>query len=182
MELDYVAETLQYLHAHSRLHPRYSAPVRCGRSVGRRRPSTLGMGISIWRRLSGKVVSTTLWRRIRSELNNRSVAEADKLPNDDSLQPLADPARYLTNNRDRMDYPRYRREELPITSSPMESLIKQINQRVKGTEMFWLQPAGAKAILQIRVASLSEDGRLQDYLRYRPGHSFTRRSRLALAS
>ena len=81
-----------------------------------------------------------------------------------------------------MDYPRYRREGLPITSSPMESLIKQINQRVKGTEMFWLQPVGAEAILQIRAASLSEDGRLQDYQRNCPGHTFSRRPRLALAS
>jgi hypothetical protein len=119
---------------------------------------------------------------IRSELIACGVAEADELPDDDPLRPLADAARYFTNNRDRMDYPRYRREGLPITSSPMESLIKQVNKRVKGTEMFWLQPAGAEAILQIRAASLSEDGRLEDYLRNRPGHPFTRRSRLALAS
>jgi len=52
---------------------------------------------------------------------------------------------------------------------------------VKGTEMFWLQPEGAEAILQIRAASLSEDGRLENYLRRRPGHAFVRRSRLALA-
>jgi len=81
-----------------------------------------------------------------------------------------------------MDYPRYRCQGLPITSSPMESLIKQINQRVKGTEMFWLQPVGAEAILQIRAASLSKDGRLQDYLSQRPGYPFTRRPPLALAS
>jgi hypothetical protein len=83
------------------------------------------------------------------------------LPDDGPLRPLADVARYFTNNRDRTDYARYRREGLPITSSPMESLIKQINKRVQGTEMFWLQPAGAEAILQTRAASLSEDGRLE---------------------
>ena len=44
---------------------------------------------------------------------------------------------YLTNNRERMDYPRYRRAGLPWTSSPIESWVKQLNQRVKGSEKFW---------------------------------------------
>ena len=61
-----------------------------------------------------------------------------------------------------MDYPRYRRLGFPVTSVPMESLIKQINFRVKGTEMFWDDPAGAEAILHIRSAALSEDNRLAD--------------------
>jgi hypothetical protein len=93
---------------------------------------------------------------------------------DSALQPLVDAARYLRNNRERMDYPRYRREGLPITSSPMESLIKQINHRVKGSEMFWNAPDGAEAILQLRAASLSEDDRLDRHLRHRPGHPLTR--------
>jgi hypothetical protein len=93
---------------------------------------------------------------------------------DSALQPLVDAARYLRNNRERMDYPRYRREGLPITSSPMESLIKQINHRVKGSEMFWNAPHGAEAILQLRAASLSEDDRLDRHLRHRPGHPLTR--------
>ncbi len=64
-------------------------------------------------------------------------------------RPLTDAIRYLCNNRHRMDYPRYRRLGLPVTSAPMESLIKQMNQRVKGTEMFWEDPEGAEVILQI---------------------------------
>lgn len=119
---------------------------------------------------------------IRLELANRGVAEDEEVAEGNPLRPLTDAARYFTNNRQRMDYPRYRREGLPITSSPMESLIKQINHRVKGTEMFWLNSAGAEAILQIRAASLSDDGRLQDYLHRRPGWPFTRRPPLALAA
>lgn len=137
----------------------------------------LDLAEAVWQGRVEEVVAA-----IRSELINRGVAEGDELSDEDPLRPLADAARYFTNNRDRMDYPRYRRQGLPITSSPMESLIKQINQRVKGTEMFWLQPVGAEAILQIRAASLSEDGRLQDYLSRRPGYPFTRRPPLALAS
>lgn len=103
------------------------------------------------------------------------LVRADDVSEDHPWQPLIDAARYLRNNRQRMDYPRYRRQGLPITSSPMESLIKQINHRVKGTEMFWNDPDGAEAILQIRAASLSEDGRLNDHLAHRPGYPFTRR-------
>lgn len=44
---------------------------------------------------------------------------------------------YLTNQRERMKYDQYRKQGLPITSSPMESTIKQINRRIKGTEKFW---------------------------------------------
>jgi hypothetical protein len=36
-----------------------------------------------------------------------------------------------------MDYPRYRREGLPLNSAHMESLVKEIGYRVKGTEKFW---------------------------------------------
>ena len=46
---------------------------------------------------------------------------------------------YLTNQRERMKYDEYRKQGLPITSSPMESTIKQINRRVKGTEKFWAE-------------------------------------------
>jgi hypothetical protein len=38
----------------------------------------------------------------------------------------------------------------------MESLMKQINQRVKGTEKFWCKE-GAEAILQLRADILSDD-------------------------
>jgi hypothetical protein len=59
-----------------------------------------------------------------------------------------------------MDYPRYRREGLPVTSTLMESLIKEMNYRVKGSEKFWNNPAGANHILAVKAAALSEDERL----------------------
>ena len=65
---------------------------------------------------------------------------------------------YVTNNRQRMDYPEYRRLGLPISSAPVESTIKQINRRVKGSEKFWLED-GAEAMLQLRAAQLSQDNR-----------------------
>jgi hypothetical protein len=74
---------------------------------------------------------------------------------------------YLTNNQGRMDYPRYRRAGLPTCSGLVESLIKQFNRRVKGTEKFW-NPTNAETILQLRAAYLSEDERLAKHLRSRP--------------
>jgi hypothetical protein len=69
---------------------------------------------------------------------------------------------YVENNRDKMDYPRYRKLGLPISSAPVESTIKQVNRRLKGTEKFWLE-GGGEALAQIRAAYLSEDGRADRY-------------------
>ena len=89
---------------------------------------------------------------------------------------------YLTNNQARMDYPRYRRAGLPTCSSMVESLVKQFNRRVKGTEKFW-NPTQAETILQIRAAYLCEDERLNKHMRNRPVSAFrqykTTRSRKA---
>ena len=73
-----------------------------------------------------------------------------------------------------MKYPEYRRAGLPVTTAWMESLVKEMNYRVKGTEMFWNDPDGAEAILQVRAASLCEDERLAKHM---PGAgcAFTRR-------
>jgi hypothetical protein len=64
-------------------------------------------------------------------------------------------SRYLENNADKMQYDQYRRQGLPIMTSAVESVIKMINRRVKGTEKFWSDP-GAEAILQLRADYLSE--------------------------
>jgi hypothetical protein len=121
-------------------------------------------------------------RQLTDACHDRGINVEESLADDDPNKPLADAVRYLTNNRSRMDYPRYRRLGLPVTSSPMESLVKQMNLRVKGTEMFWDDPAGAEAILRLRAASLSDDGRLDRHLATRPGHPFVRRSTPATAT
>jgi hypothetical protein len=77
-----------------------------------------------------------------------------------------------------MEYPEYRQVGLPVTTAWMESLVKEMNYRVEGTEMFWNDPEGAEAILRVRAAALSDDERLVNHLSSRPGCPFTRRPKL----
>jgi hypothetical protein len=94
-------------------------------------------------------------------------AELQRLADDDPRRVIARVLGYLEENRERMDYPRYRREGLPWTTSHVESTVKVFNRRVKGSEKFWSE-SGAEAILQLRAAFLSEDGRLDRHLKERP--------------
>jgi len=71
-----------------------------------------------------------------------------------------------------MDYPRYRREGLPTTSSLVESLVGEFNARVKCKQKHWTRPQGAESILQLRAALVSEDGRLSRFFAERPGNPF----------
>jgi hypothetical protein len=100
-----------------------------------------------------------------------SVADVGRLADDDPREVIARELGYLEHNRERMDYPRYRREGLPWTTSHVESTVKIFNRRVKGSEKFWGE-AGAEAILQLRAAFLSEDGRLERHLKERPSSPF----------
>jgi hypothetical protein len=92
-----------------------------------------------------------------------------KLPPTDPREVLRRTLGYLKNNESRMNYPEYRKKGLPVTSSMVESLIKEVNYRVKGTEKFWDNPEGAEAILQVRAALLSDDDRLANFIAERPG-------------
>ncbi len=117
--------------------------------------------------------------------------QADKLPDE---QPCPDCGRrcpvntrprrlvaearsYLGNNRDRMDYPRYRREWSPTTSSLVESLVGEFNARVKSKQKHWTRPGGAESILQLRAAFLSEDDQLSRHFADRAGNPFRTKRR-----
>lgn len=100
------------------------------------------------------------------------------LPPSDPRHALQRGVTYLHNNLSRIDYPRYRRLGLPVTSTLVESLIKEVNYRVKGTEKFWDDPSGAEAILTLRAALLSEDDRFNAFFAQRPGCAYRRRSTL----
>jgi len=73
---------------------------------------------------------------------------------------------YLRNQRSRMDYPEYRKQGLPITSTYVESTVKQINRRMKGTEKFWAQ--GVEPMLTLVADHLSDTPTLTRFWRNRP--------------
>jgi hypothetical protein len=97
-----------------------------------------------------------------------------KLPDEDPRAIVQRTVTYLEHNQARMDYPAYRRQGLPVSSSMIESLIKEINYRVKGTEKFWNRPNGADHILHTRAAALCDDDRLSQWILNRPGTLFHR--------
>jgi hypothetical protein len=76
---------------------------------------------------------------------------------------IAETIRYLTNQAERMRYAEYRQAGLPITTSHIESTIKLMNRRVKGTEKFWSN-TGAEAIVQLRADMLSNANALNDFI------------------
>ena len=92
---------------------------------------------------------------------------------------MAEARSYLTNNRERMEYPRDRREGLPTTSSLVESLVGEVSARLKSNQKYWLRPQGAEAILQLRAAVLSQDERLTRFFANRPGNPTRRKQKVA---
>jgi hypothetical protein len=79
---------------------------------------------------------------------------------------VAEALQYLRNQQSRMKYAEYRKLGLPITSSHIESTIKQINRRMKGTEKFWDE--GAEPILQLAADHISETLDLDRFWNCRP--------------
>jgi hypothetical protein len=71
---------------------------------------------------------------------------------------------YFTNNASHMDYPTYRKQGLPITSAHIESTVKLINRRIKGTEKFWGQPT-SDTVLQLRADYLSDSNPIAGFWR-----------------
>ena len=112
-----------------------------------------------------------LWEGATGKLIAAVAGRADELgppPDGDETVPAATVAKtlgYLQNQRGRMKYHEYRRLGLPITSSHIESTIKQVNRRMKGTEKFWDQ--GAEPLLQLVAGQLSETNRLDRFWRNR---------------
>ena len=73
---------------------------------------------------------------------------------------------YLRNQQSRMDYPTYRKQGLPMTSTYVESTVKQINRRMKGTEKFWSR--GVEGMLTLVADHLSDTPPLARFWRNRP--------------
>lgn len=67
---------------------------------------------------------------------------------------------FLSRHVDQMEYPDYRRRNLPISSGPMESTCKQLGRRLKGPGMRW---RGDNLTPMAQLISLWNDQRWEDY-------------------
>jgi len=110
----------------------------------------------VWQGNVSRVIAALHERQ--AELGLPDPDEAETSPR----QVVAKALTYLENHQDKMQYAAYRQAGLPITSSLMESAVKQINQRVKGTEKFWSE-AGSEAVLQLRADQLSDGEPLEAF-------------------
>ena len=122
----------------------------------------------VWRGQAEKVIE-----ELRERLDELGAAEAEESETSPRAM-MAKALSYLENNKDWMRYDEYRRQGLPITSSHVESTIKRINQRVKGTEKLWSEE-GAEAILQLRGDYLSETEPMEKFWRQRQAAATGRR-------
>jgi hypothetical protein len=94
----------------------------------------------------------------------------DDVPSNDPRAVVHASLVYYENHVTRMNYPSYRRAGLPLTSSLMESAVKQVSRRVKGTEKFW-SSAGGETILRLRGEFLCDETPLREYFRNRASHA-----------
>ncbi|MFG0291419.1 MAG: hypothetical protein ACF8CQ_24860 [Rhodopirellula sp. JB044] len=163
---EYVA-ILDFTHAVSYL---FTASLLCFGKTDQAWEAYLDWMTRAWRGKVGEVITELKSHQARIGLPPEDTDE------DDPREQLRRVIGYLENNQQRMRYEEYRMSGLPTTSAWMESAVKEMNYRIKGTEMFWNKPAGAEAILQIRAAALSDDDRLVRLLSHRPGQLTLRRS------
>jgi hypothetical protein len=76
---------------------------------------------------------------------------------DDGSDPAFVAARYYDKNRDRMDYPAYRRQGYQIGSGTIESAAKQIGtMRMKVSGAIWNEDS-ARKVAKARAAYLSDE-------------------------
>ncbi|MEM0924810.1 MAG: LysR family transcriptional regulator [Planctomycetota bacterium] len=163
---DYVA-ILDFTHAVSYL---FTASLLCFGKTDKAWAAYLNWMTKVWRGKVGVVIAELKSHQARLGLPPEDTDE------DDPREQLRRVIGYLENNEQRMRYDEYRMSGLPTTSAWMESAVKEMNYRIKGTEMFWNNPSGAEAILQIRAAALSDDDRLVRLLSHRPGQRTLRRN------
>ena len=117
---------------------------------------------------------TWIWQgevtKVIAELAQRQQELGPPTTDDGDTNPrriVSESLTYLQNQQSRMQYHEYRRAGLPITSAHMESTVKLINRRLKGSEKYWSEP-GAEDLLQLTADHLSTSGPLTAFWQSRP--------------
>ncbi len=107
--------------------------------------------------------ATGIWQgRVNEVLAELQTRLAEESVADEHREAVQRAVTYYQHHCSRMDYPRYRQQGLPLTSSHIESTIKQINLRMKGSEKFFRRDTG-ETLLQLRADSLSDSLPLQAF-------------------
>jgi hypothetical protein len=75
---------------------------------------------------------------------------------------LANNLHYFHTNRAAMNYPAFRKNGWPLGSGIIESTVKQLGKRVKGTEKHW-NLSGADATLHVIASLIADDGAWEDF-------------------
>jgi hypothetical protein len=148
---------LDYIHALTHVY----AAAMAGRSVAAGWEVYVRWITWIWQ---GNVLS------VIAELARRQEELGTPVADDGETHPrrlVADTLTYLQNQKERMDYPEYRRLGLPITSAHMESTVKLLNRRIKGSEKYWSE-RGGEAVLQLAADQLSTSQPLAEFWTTRP--------------
>lgn len=114
----------------------------------------------LWQGELSKLIAALAARQV--EMGLPSPEESETSPR----QIVSTALTYLQNQQDKMRYPEYRKLGLPITSSHMESTIKELNCRIKGSEKFWGEEGGA-AVLQMKSDTLSASDPMADFWKRR---------------
>lgn len=97
-----------------------------------------------------------------ARLSRRAGPPPPKAADSDPRRILANNLNYFTTNRAAMDYPAFRRNGWPIGSGMIESTIKQLGKRVKGTEKHWSLP-GVENTLHVIAHLIANDGAWQSF-------------------
>ena len=111
----------------------------------------------------GQVERVIAALKLRQQTLGEPIAETPKTA---ACAIVATALGYLRKQGSRMDYPAYRKQGLPVTSTYVESTVKQINRRMKGTEKFWSQ--GVEPMLTLVADHLSDTPTLSRFWRNRP--------------
>lgn len=109
---------------------------------------------------------TAVWQGRVSQVLAELEPLLETAPSPESREKLRTCLVYLRNNASRMQYDQYRQRGLPITTVLIESAVKQLNKRMKGTEKFW--KPGAEPQLQLCADTISETQPLDHYWKTRP--------------
>ncbi|MBI4689006.1 MAG: hypothetical protein HY754_01840, partial [Nitrospirae bacterium] len=105
----------------------------------------------------------TVIRRLDKTINGLESSQENKPKKlKDKVDRLKSIRCYFQNNLTKMNYSKYRKKGLPVSSCHVESLIKQFNIRIKSSEKFW-NKSSVKGIIKLKASIFSNDDSYRNF-------------------